>query len=67
MDFELTCLKLQAFAGNTLCGAVCMNCFEKCIYCFTNVNDDSRNVAKQLRKIVKAHLTGLMAFLSCNY
>ena len=29
------------------------NCFEKCIYCFTNVEDDSKNVPKRLRKNVK--------------
>ncbi len=29
--------KLQAFAQNTLCGAVCTNCFEKCTYFFANI------------------------------
>ncbi len=28
--------KLQAFTGNTLCGVVCTNCFEKCAYYFAN-------------------------------
>ncbi len=38
--------KLQAFAGNLLCGAVCTNCFEKCTYLFANIKDDSRNAPK---------------------
>ncbi len=29
--------KLQAFAGNLLCGAVCTNCFEKCTYFCANI------------------------------
>ncbi len=29
--------KLQAFAGNILCGAVCTNCFKKCTYFFANI------------------------------
>ncbi len=29
--------KLQAFARNTLCGAVSTNCFEKCTYFFANI------------------------------
>lgn len=41
--------KLQAFAGNPLCGAVCMNCFEKCTYFFANIKDDLRNAPKRLR------------------
>ncbi len=28
--------RLQAFAGNPLCGAVCTTCFEKCTY-FANI------------------------------
>ncbi len=44
--------KLQAFAGNLLCGAVCTNCFEKCTYFFANIKDDSRNTPKRLRKTV---------------
>ncbi len=43
-------IKLQAFAGNPLCSAVCMNCFEKCTYVFVNFKDDSRNAPKRLRK-----------------
>ncbi len=42
--------KLQAFAGNPLCGAVCTNCFEKCTYFFANIKDDSRNAPKRLKK-----------------
>jgi len=44
--------KVQAFADNPLCGAVCMKCFEKCTYWFANLKEDSRNVLKQLRKTV---------------
>ncbi len=44
--------KLQAFAGNLLCGAVCTNCFEKFTYFFANIKDDSRNTPKRLRKTV---------------
>ncbi len=44
--------KLQAFAGNQLCGAVCTNCFEKCTYWFADVKDDLRNVPKRLIKTV---------------
>ncbi len=40
--------KLQAFAGNTLCSAVCTNCFEKCTFFFANIKDDSRNAPKLL-------------------
>ncbi len=29
--------KLQTFAGNPLCGAVCTNCSEKCTYYFANI------------------------------
>ncbi len=29
--------KLQAFAGNPLCGAVCTDSFEKCTYYFTSI------------------------------
>ncbi len=29
--------KLQAFAGHLLCGAVCINSFEKCTYLFVNI------------------------------
>ncbi len=29
--------KLQAFAGNPLCGSVCTNCFEKCTYFFASI------------------------------
>ncbi len=29
--------KLQAFAGNPLCVAVCTNCFEKCTYFCANI------------------------------
>ena len=39
--------KRLAFAGNP-----CPNCFEKCSYCFANVEDDSKNVPKWLRKTV---------------
>ena len=39
--------KRLAFAGNP-----CPNCFEKCSYCFANVEDDSKNVPKLLRKTV---------------
>ncbi len=44
--------KLQVFAGNLLCGAVCTNCFEKCTDFFANIKDDSRNAPKRLRKTV---------------
>ncbi len=44
--------KLQAFAGNPLCGAICTNCFEKCTYFSANIKDDSRNAPKLLRKTV---------------
>jgi len=40
--------KLQAFAGNPLCGAVCTDCFKKCTFWFANIKDDLRNVSKQL-------------------
>ncbi len=45
--------KLQAFARNPLCGAVCTNCFEKCTYYFANIKDDLRNAPKRLRKTVR--------------
>ncbi len=44
--------KLQAFAGNPLCGAVCTNSFEKCTYFFANIKNDSRNAPKRRRKTV---------------
>lgn len=42
-------MKLQAFAGNPLCCAVCMTHFETCTYQSVNVKDDWRNVTEQLR------------------
>ena len=36
-----------------MCGAVCVNRFEKCTYCFESVKNDSRNVPKRLRKTGK--------------
>ena len=44
--------KRLAFAGNPWCFAICTNCFQECIYCFANVEDDSRNVPKRLRETV---------------
>ena len=44
--------KRLAVAGNPCCFAICKNCFEKCIYRFANVEDDSGNVPKRLRKTV---------------
>ena len=40
--------RLQAFSGNPLCGAVCMNCLGN-VLTFENVKDDSRDVPKRLR------------------
>jgi hypothetical protein len=52
---ELTILsKRLAFAINPWCFAICMNCFEKYISGFANVEDDSRNVPKRLRKTLKS-------------
>ncbi len=58
--------KLQAFAGNPLCGAVCTNCFEKCTY-FANIKDDSRNAPKRLRKTVIIIIVILLLSLLCIY
>ncbi len=53
LRYELKILsKLQAFAGNPLCGAVCTNCFEKCTDFFANIKYDSRNAPKRLWKSV---------------
>jgi len=40
------------FAGNLWRFAICTNCFEKYTYCFANVEHDSRNIPKRLRKTV---------------
>lgn len=48
--------KLWAFAGKPLCCAVCTTCFEKCTYCFANVEDDLRNAPKRLRKTVMSFI-----------
>ncbi len=42
--------KVQVFAGNLLCGAVCTNSFEKSTFFFPYIKDDSRNAPKLLRK-----------------
>lgn len=45
--------KRLTFTSDQWCVAFCMNCFEKFAYCFTNVENDSRNAPKWLRKIAK--------------
>ena len=35
--------QLRVFAGNPLDGAVCINYFKKCTYCFGNVKDNLIN------------------------
>ncbi len=41
--------KLQAFAGNPLCGTVCTNCFEKCTYFFANIT------VRMIREMHQSH------------
>lgn len=42
--------KKMALTGQSWCFVVCMNCVERCTYCFASFNSDLRNGSKRLKK-----------------